>query len=554
MRSAEEVAYRQEIGRLGQWGQKHMLTGKTRTVARRALSSLRVWRLRKQGMTIGEGCRIASTTKLDQTNPRGIHIGANTVFSFHAAVLAHDYTNLRHVDTHIGSNCFIGAHAIVMPGVRIGDNVIVGAGSVVFTDVPSRSAVSGNPARVVERDIVTGRFGIRSQQFLASEGLWSGDPANNAERLPKVAPSRPAASAAPSRPAASAAELEERYFASVQMDMPFSDSDIDSFALIAMRAQIEQDEGITIPDAEWLEVETPKELLSLIVGKLGSPASPEDRPKSSSASANPASASRVFEITMPQMSRKGLSEAWLFKEMGDMHWSMITSALGVRSRDIANQDGDRLYATFTRISYDCTAPLSKFRENDPLVIEAKMSRFGSGIFMSRIESKSAEHVLSARMMSSFAHFGAERDNRSLMKGQPSIPDGFAIPEEKAMPEFVQQYRDVRANEISNACFSTEYEIVPVHDINGVGLLYFAAYPSIADICIGRYALAKGKVLFPKARDLYYFSNSGPDNNIDYHLTEWEEENDCVRTTAFLVRADGKRMAEIRTVYGQELPD
>lgn len=53
----------------------------------------------------------------------------------------------------IGRDCWIGGGTIILPGVTIEDNVIVGAGSVVTTDVPSNSTVIGNPARTMRRRI-----------------------------------------------------------------------------------------------------------------------------------------------------------------------------------------------------------------------------------------------------------------------------------------------------------------------------------------------------------------------------------------------------------------
>jgi len=50
---------------------------------------------------------------------------------------------------HIGKNCWIGAGALIMPGITIGDNVVVGAGSVVTKDLPSNVVAVGNPCKVL---------------------------------------------------------------------------------------------------------------------------------------------------------------------------------------------------------------------------------------------------------------------------------------------------------------------------------------------------------------------------------------------------------------------
>lgn len=50
---------------------------------------------------------------------------------------------------HIGRNCWIGAGAVVLPGITIGDHVVVGAGSVVTKDLPSGVVAVGNPCRIL---------------------------------------------------------------------------------------------------------------------------------------------------------------------------------------------------------------------------------------------------------------------------------------------------------------------------------------------------------------------------------------------------------------------
>lgn len=50
---------------------------------------------------------------------------------------------------HVGRNVWIGGGAIILPGVRIGDDALIGAGAVVTRDVPAGATVVGNPARVL---------------------------------------------------------------------------------------------------------------------------------------------------------------------------------------------------------------------------------------------------------------------------------------------------------------------------------------------------------------------------------------------------------------------
>ena len=124
------------------------------------------------GMDIGKNCIISHKARLDKSYPGGIHIGQDSAVTFGAAVLTHDYLNDVHLDTWIGERCLIGAHAIVFPGVRIGDGTIVAAGSVVMKDIPPGCLAAGNPARIFEKGIVVGPYGRilqRNREMVANE-------------------------------------------------------------------------------------------------------------------------------------------------------------------------------------------------------------------------------------------------------------------------------------------------------------------------------------------------------------------------------------------------
>ncbi|MGN0238103.1 MAG: sugar O-acetyltransferase [Lepagella sp.] len=57
----------------------------------------------------------------------------------------------------IGNNCWIGGGVTILPGVTIGDNVTIGAGSVVVKDIPSDSIAVGNPAKVIKKSTYENR-------------------------------------------------------------------------------------------------------------------------------------------------------------------------------------------------------------------------------------------------------------------------------------------------------------------------------------------------------------------------------------------------------------
>ena len=111
------------------------------------------------GMDISPTALVSWRVYLDKTYPKGVHIGEESYIASGSMILTHDFCRGIRTDTYIGKRCFIGANVIVLPGVVIGDSVVVGSGAVVTKDVPSGRMVVGNPARVINTDIETGRYG-----------------------------------------------------------------------------------------------------------------------------------------------------------------------------------------------------------------------------------------------------------------------------------------------------------------------------------------------------------------------------------------------------------
>ena len=143
--------------------------------------------LKEMFAEIGEGCYIEPPFHANWAG-KHVHFGKNVYANFNFTcvddtdIYVGDYTmfapnvvlataahpilpELReqayqyNMPVHIGKICWLGAGVIVLPGVTIGDNTVVGAGSVVTKDLPANVVAVGNPCRVLRE------IGERDKQY-----------------------------------------------------------------------------------------------------------------------------------------------------------------------------------------------------------------------------------------------------------------------------------------------------------------------------------------------------------------------------------------------------
>ena len=91
-----------------------------------------------------------------------VSIGANVLVAQHVVFsgLNHNYSDVnqpiasqgvRAAEVRVGDNVWIGAKAVILPGVIIGTHCVIGAGAIVTRSVPDYSVVAGNPARIIRK-------------------------------------------------------------------------------------------------------------------------------------------------------------------------------------------------------------------------------------------------------------------------------------------------------------------------------------------------------------------------------------------------------------------
>ncbi|MBE6924091.1 MAG: acyltransferase [Ruminococcaceae bacterium] len=153
--------------------------------------------LLSHGMKLGQNSTIHAGFQIDSGWPWLISIGDNVTIAPSVTILAHDAstnvvkccTKLGRVD--IGNNVFIGTHSIILCNTRIGDNVVVGAGSLVTKNLPSNGVYAGVPAvRICSIE----EYRIKSEALLNSRPRfddkydwtqWREAPVEEKERMKK---------------------------------------------------------------------------------------------------------------------------------------------------------------------------------------------------------------------------------------------------------------------------------------------------------------------------------------------------------------------------------
>lgn len=108
------------------------------------------WRvLHHENLELGENTEIGSFTVIDAF--KGVKIDDDVKIGFGCTILSYSSIDNKGGKTILSRNCKVGSGAVIMPGVTVGENSIVGANSFLNTDVPPNEIWVGSPARYLKK-------------------------------------------------------------------------------------------------------------------------------------------------------------------------------------------------------------------------------------------------------------------------------------------------------------------------------------------------------------------------------------------------------------------
>jgi probable biosynthetic protein (TIGR04098 family) len=335
------------------------------------------------------------------------------------------------------------------------------------------------------------------------------------------------------------ADVTQRAAETIDLRAGLREQGIDSLQLIILRERLEATLGLFFTDAAWTSVDSPVAILAHAGDRARRRAGPS--PGSALPSINgstkvvESSASAPFrddlEIGMPLTGRNNLAETPLLQYLGDLRWRQISDVMGVPTREIRDEDGERLYATFfyVEIAFPVSRPMSSFGENDRFEVISTIGRYGTSMvdgltylvpmtpgassapsrdagraWTPGLDEAMAAGIPAVRLSNIFVkQFGGAE---WLKKGRPAH-DGFTrivelrdAPDSYTLTTQAEQAGSFAAPDapwipMTDGMVAREYRLIPDRDLNGAGLVYFANYPMFLDIC-ERDVLSSARIALP----------------------------------------------------------
>jgi probable biosynthetic protein (TIGR04099 family) len=296
----------------------------------------------------------------------------------------------------------------------------------------------------------------------------------------------------------------------------------------------------------WARPDGKRRLLSVQDCKIGAPAE--------------LSLDSSLCLGMPQLAFGGLSEFWLLMECGHRHWTLLERMLGMEARDICDEHGCRLYASFVAVHMS-GASLAHFHEADQIALNSRIAPLSARRFLSS-HFISGHKRVRVDMISAFVRkaLPSDADTEVLQGTRPRLSlkrTAAAIDEiDSVLPSLDREIRRGRSEDyylgLSQQPSGTSPALVcrpcPAIDFNGVGLLYFARYIDFVDRAEWEYLSASSSIQAATLeRRIFYFANLNPGDSIKIELLGRSTSLNRIEHLARISRmSDGRHMAFVYT--------
>ncbi|WP_321946343.1 Pnap_2097 family protein [Paraburkholderia sp. J10-1] len=270
----------------------------------------------------------------------------------------------------------------------------------------------------------------------------------------------------------------------------------------------------------------------------------------------PAQTRTHYVAGMPELAFAGLSEQWLLRTCGQLHWNALAAQAQLNTPDFYDDEGRKSYAAFTAIRV-CEARLEDVSENQRFAIEADVKRIAGARHFGQFRVFTTESAIAkVEMMSTFVRREQAGDNRSVCKAMFAGAPAPATP--AAAHELIAQVKRLRSGDwtrhgrLDRAAHAVEHGVdylpCPSLDFNGAHLLYFASFQSMVERAEWHWRSAPHSA--PPTlveRDMAFYGNANVGDRLTLSFGARHAGHDGLSHWCAISRAaDGVRIADVVT--------
>jgi probable biosynthetic protein (TIGR04099 family) len=259
---------------------------------------------------------------------------------------------------------------------------------------------------------------------------------------------------------------------------------------------------------------------------------------------------------MPELAFAGLSEQWLLRTCGQLHWNALAQQAGLASPDFYDDEGQKSYAAFTAIRVR-EARLEEVGEHQHFAIEAVVQRIALARHYGAYRVFTPEGAIaSIEMISTFVRRDHSGDNRSVCRamfgGSPQRATPAAATELAAQAKRFRTGDWTRHGRLDRAEHAAQHVIEclpsPSLDFNGAHLLYFASFQSMVERAEWHWRSASSSA--PPClveRDMAFYGNANVGDRLTLSFGARYTGHDGLSHWCSIARtADGVRIADVVT--------